>query len=400
MRRTPGAQLTSRRALALAVVLGLILTAALAAFGWPAIAYRDNDFASLWVMGRMLLDGGDQYDYATYVAAHRAIGSRALTIVLPDTASFYPLTTALVFAPFALLPIPIAAPLWFASQVVIGSSALVALASRLFPATLRRDLPLLLAFAWSCQPAWVLAEGGNMGGFLVGIAASSATFLLAGRPVLAGAVAGLLVVKPHPLFIALPLVLLAVPRPVAARMLGSALAVAGAIVTVTLVLRPGWIGEMLAQLGRVSTYAVRVRQATLFGLLGADFVWLAWVVVIAIVAASILWARTRPPLPLVIGAAVAVSLLTVPYGFSYDHVLLLVSVTAAIAVVSHAPSGMRAGMLVLLASAFIALPWVLYALAYRRGDESLNALTPLAILGVLVLAARLTPTRVSGSATS
>src|SRR5438445_7765822 len=156
------------RAAALALVITAVATAALAAFGWPAVCYRNEDFASFWVMGRMLLDGGDQYDFPTYLAAHRAIGSQALTIVIPGTASFYPLTTALVFVPFALLPIWLSAPLWLVTQTVAGLWALVAFARRVFPAAvLRRDLPMVLALAAFSQPAWRNAEGGNMGGLVV-----------------------------------------------------------------------------------------------------------------------------------------------------------------------------------------------------------------------------------------
>src|SRR2546428_2398899 len=154
----------TRRAAAVPLVSTAVAPAALAAFGWPAVSYRNEDFASFWVMGRMLLDGGDQYDFPTYVAAHKAIGSQALTIVIPGTASFYPLTTALVFVPFALLPIWLSAPLWLATPTVARLWALVAFARRVLPAeNVRRDLPVVIALPALSQPAWRNAEGGNMG---------------------------------------------------------------------------------------------------------------------------------------------------------------------------------------------------------------------------------------------
>jgi len=380
----------SRRELVVATAGTVVGTAALAALGWPAVSYRHEDFASFWVMGRMLLDGGDQYDFPTYLAAHQAIGSRALTIVIPNTASFYPLTTALVFVPIALLPIPLSAPLWLVSQTVVGLWALIAFARRLIPAALlRRDLPVIIALAAFSQPAWRNAEGGNMGGLVIGIAASSLALLLGGRYALAGAVAGLLVIKPHPLLIAMPLVLLALPRPAAVRTASSALAVGGAITLVSIALRPGWIGELLAELDRISAYAVNTRQATLFGLLGPDLRWLSWLAVAGTIVAFVVWLRARPALPVVIGAAVCVSLFCVPYAFSYDQVLLAVPAAVAVACVANAMPSARAAALAALAIAFVLLPWICYALAFQRGDESLNARAPLAILVALALAARI-----------
>ncbi len=377
------------RSIAVVLLVGVAAWAVLALLGWPASLYRDNDFASLWVMGRMLLDGGDQYDYASYVAAHRAIGSRALTIVLSDTASFYPLTTALVSAPFALLPVALAAPAWLVTQVTIVAGSLIALGRRLFPSTTRRDLFLLLGLAVSAQPTWLLFGGGNVGGFILGATALSATALLAGRPVLAGVFAGaLLAIKPHPLLIAMFLIVLAVPRGVAVRMVASAAAVAGAALAVTLLLRPGWIGEFVGQLGRVGAYAEHTRQSTLFGLLGPELTWLALLIAAGIVLAFILFLRRRPPLTLVIGAAVPVSLFCVPYGWSYDQIVLLVTIAVILSVISAAPPRRRVPMLVALALVVVGMSWTLYAVAFRRGDEALTALVPLAALVLLAFASR------------
>jgi hypothetical protein len=40
----------------------------------------------------------------------------------------------------------------------------------------------------------------------------------------------------------------------------------------------------------------------------------------------------------------------------------------------------------------VPLPWLLFVLAFRRGDESLTAVVPLAVLGVLALALRVRST--------
>jgi hypothetical protein len=290
-----------------------------------------------------------------------------------------------VFAPFALFPIPVAAPLWLVTQGASALAAIYALGRRLFASTLRRDLPVLVAFTVASQPVWVLAEGGNVGGFLLAIAATSAALLLADRPFAAGAVAGLLVIKPHPLLIAIPLLLLALPRDRAARMAAGGMVVAAPLVVVTLALRPTWIGEWLLPLGRIS--AAPVGRATLFGILPPEVRPLGWIVVIAIVVAFALWSRGRP-LPLVIGAAIPLAIFCAPYGWSYDHTVLFVTAAVIIALVARAPASLRMRVLILLALVTVPLPWVLYVTAFSRGEESWSIATPLALLATLAISAR------------
>ncbi len=383
-----------RRALVVIAIAG-VCAAALYALGWPEAQYRHNDFASFWVMGRMLLDGQDQYDFNAYVAAHQAIGSRALTIVVAGTPTFYPLTTALLCAPFAVFPVAIAAPLWLVSQVVLGAGALVALGRTLFPQTLRRDLTLLLGLAVAFQPAWLLAAGGNIGGFLLAIVASSAALLVSGRAYAAGAVAGLLVVKPHLFVFALLVLLLTLPRATLVRFFGAAAAVAGGLTAITLLIRPSWVLQLIAELGAIAAYASR--QATVFGLLGPDNALLAWGIVIASLFAVVAWARWKsPPAAFILAAAIPLSLFGTRYGWSYDHILLLVTVAVTLAILAPAPDRMRIALLLALAIAAIALPWATYVIAFQRGDESWSAIVPLAVLLVLAVATRVAPSWTHG----
>jgi hypothetical protein len=372
------------------LTVGLAAVAVLYVIGWPASPYRDNDFASFWVMGRMLLDGQDMYDFNAYVEAHRAIGSRALTIVVAGTPTFYPLTTALLCAPFAAFPLTIAAPLWLVTQIILGARALFALGRALFPTTLRRDLALLFGMAVAFQPVWLLAAGGNIGGFLLAIVGSSAALLVSGRPYAAGAVAGLLVVKPHLFILAFIVLLLTLPRAALVRFFGAAAAVAGGLTVITLLIRPGWIGELLAELGAITAYASR--QATVFGLLGPDNAVVAWTIVAASLIVMVAWARwKKPPAEFILAAAIPLSLFGTRYGWSYDHVLLLVAVAVTLAIISSAGERTRVAMLLAIAIAVVVLPWTTYAIAFQRGDESWSAVVPLAMLLVLAVAARVAP---------
>jgi len=373
----------TRRTAALVIAAAVLVTIALYLLGWPASEYVHVDFAGFWVGSRMLLDGADPYDFGPFLEMHQRIGSRGLAINPPGTAYGYPLTTALVFAPFALLPVSAAAPLWFVTQATLAMGALVALYRKLLGPHAGRHLPIFLALAVACQPAWLLAGGGNLGGYLLAISSTCAVLLLARHPSAAGAVAGLLVIKPHPLLLALLLILLVLPRRDAIRFAGSAAAVAGGIVLVTLVLRPGWIGEFLLPFSRIGGAAVP--RSTLFGLVGSALGPATWIIVVAIALAFLWWARVPRPMPFLLGAAIPISLFCIPYGWSYDHILLLIPVAVILATVARDTERTRLAILGLLAVVFIVLPWALYAIAFRRGDESWSAVVPVAMLATLAL---------------
>lgn len=375
------------RAVLLVAVTAVLATIGLAVAGEPARTYRDYDFGTFWVMGRMVLDGTDQYDYAAILAAHQAIGSRALTLVLPGTASAYPLTTSLIFVPFALVPFALAAPLWLVSQIIVAGVALIALARVVVPDTLRRDAFVLFGLLAASQPAWLLVQYGNMSGLLLAIAAATTAFLLARHAAAAGVGAGALVlVKPHPLLVALCLIPVALPRAVATRALVAAASTVLLVVVASIALEPTWIRDWASQLSAVAGFGMRVRLPTLFGLLGPDLALLSWGILAALVLGLFLYLRTGPPLPLGIATAVCVSLFATPFGHSFDHVILAIPLLVALGEVRDAVPWRRAIALAGLALAFVVTPWLLYVAAFRRGDESLNAITPLAVLFALALA--------------
>jgi glycosyl transferase family 87 len=370
----------------LLALAALVSFAALVVSGWPASLYRHNDFAGFWVGSRMLLDGLDPYDPALFLAAHERIGSLHYAINPPGIGYGYPLTAAVVFAPFALISLDIAAPLWLGVQIALAAVALFALGRALFPGTLRRDVPVLFALAVSCQPAWLLVVGGNVGGYLLAIAASATTCLIRGRPWLGGAIAGLLVVKPHPLFFAVIFILVAVPRAQAVRFAAAGASVGGAIMVASLALRPGWIGEFAGSMRSIG--GAPVRRATIFGLLGSELLILATVIVAVGVVAYAVWARrTRPTVAVAIAAAIPLSLVFAPYGWSYDETVLLVTAAVAIGLAADAQAVPRFITLVALASILVVASWGLYAIAFVRGNEALTALVPLGTLATLALAA-------------
>jgi hypothetical protein len=200
------------------------------------------------------------------------------------------------------------------------------------------------------------------------------------------------------LLAALLIVAVALPRRDALRAAAGAAAVAGPIVLLTLALRPGWIAEFLLPFTRIA--GAPVPRSTLFGLVPPDLRIVAVAIAIAIVVAAVAWARLRrPALALVIAVAVPASIFVVPYGWSYDHLVMLVSASVILALVADAPPPRRTAVLAALAAVFVLLSWTLFWVAFQRGHEGLSALTPLAVLALVyaALRARETPYRADGA---
>lgn len=346
---------------------------ALYVVGWPASVYRDFDFFGFWAGGRAVLEGLDPYDPRVAASLPRAFGS-AGNALLVGSGYGYPLPTALLTLPFSALPLPIAAPGWLVLQVAAAAAALIALGRRLFPATHRRDTFVLLALLGASQAAWVLAWSGNIGGFLIAIVAVALVLLLDGHAVAAGALLGLLVVKPHLFLWAVPLLL--VYSPARLRIAAGGAAVSGALLLASLVVLPGWPAGWLASALRLQ--GTNVSRANAWGPMPADARWLGWIAIAAALAAFLWWwAERRPDLATFFGVALALSLLGAPYVWSNDHVILGVTAAVALAHAARLGERERAAVLVALAVTLVFLPWLLYLRTWHTGDEPATGLIPL-----------------------
>lgn len=368
------------------VVLALIgAIALLAAIGWPARTYRDFDFIGMWLAGRGLLEGLDFYDPAVWLGLHLREGSEGYALI-PGTGFGYAMPAAILAAPFALLPLEIAAPLWFASQVALAASGLLALSRVLFRGSLRRDHVLLLGLIASSQPLWVSLFTGQVGGFILAIVAHATALLVKGRGLAAGVALGfLLLLKPHLFVWAIPILLVASParRALVAGMLASG----GSLVAISFAIHPDWPFAWLASAGR--TQAMNVSRANAWGIAPEDARWLGWLLVALVVAAFVVWWRAHPPVPWVWGAALCVSLFGTLYSWSYDHGILAVPAALIIAAIASRGPAVRVPILVALTASWIVLPWILYVHAHRTGEEPAAGLIPVAVLALLFVAYRL-----------
>lgn len=363
----------------------VLFIAVSASFDWPARSYRAGDFFGFWGASRAIIEGASPYDPLWFSDLARRTGAS-----LSFERSVYPPWTAIALLPFALLPFPLAASTWLATQLVAVGVTVVLLARRIGAA----ERPVFVAVAAGSQSLWLLIAGGNVSGLLFGAVGGTFIAAAAGRPFVAGAFFGLLAVKPHPFLFVGAAAMLAATVVERRRFVAGALATAGPLIAVSLAFRPAWLAEWLGAASGLQ--ASNGSNATLWtvgrilgtttgpttGLEAATIA--AAAAVIGAIAAWALWARAvRPSLPLAIAAAAPISLAVAPHGWSYDQLVLLVPLAAIFAAVGTRPEPQRRRRVVSLTVLAAAVPWSLYALAFRRGGEELSVLTPLLLFGAL-----------------
>ncbi len=147
-----------------------------------------EDFAQIWLGGRLALDGRihDVFVPELFKAAARAAFAAPHVPVIFS----YPPTTLLPAAALALVPYPVALGLWSLLQAALFTTALV-LATRAF---LPAWLAVLVALT---SPGLALTLPWGQFGAIIAALMTMGVLLLDRRPALAGVLLGLMAVKPQ-----------------------------------------------------------------------------------------------------------------------------------------------------------------------------------------------------------
>lgn len=284
---------------------------------WPSIrghAIWGRDFANVWTSGRLALEG--RLDLLYDLKAYSAYQTELFDGALRAHNYSYPPPTLLYTWAFGLLPYPVAFLSWLAL-----TGAAFAFAAR--PYLRDAGLPAWLALV---APATLLNVWAGHYGLLIGALWLGAFHLLPRRPVVAGVLIGLMLVKPH-LAILAPLIL---ARRGEWRAFAAAAATAAALVALSaLVFGPElwrtWLGVTVgvqtAMVDDVGTYFLTmmptiVPTVSAFGLPAAA----AWALQILAAAAAVAALLLRMPADSrSAGLAGAVAtFLVLPYAFNYD----------------------------------------------------------------------------------
>lgn len=347
---------------------------------------HDRDFSGFWLGGRLLIEGRDPYDPAVWKPALASIAP-VLAAAGPAGGGYgYPLWTAVLTLPFAVLPFDVASRAWIGAQAVVMSSGLVALVAALHGRSMRRDLVVLALSVFASQQWSDLIVVGNVGGFLCGIVSWSLTLLLRGRPGLAGAALALLLLKPQ-LFLVFVPALFVLFRGSWRRLLVGAAAVGAALVVVSLAVRPGWpagwfttIGSVVAELGPRATVWALVPGVPAANVLIAAGVAL-WVI--------LWWRHAAPPPEIVAAGVLPVSLFLAPHAGVYDGLVLFTSLAICLSIVPPTTRWRRPLAIVLVAGAAVFYPWLVQYQFDHHGHQGLGAVVPLLVLCCVVACDRL-----------
>jgi hypothetical protein len=364
----------------------LVVYAAVRSIEVVADAYF-YDLHFFWLGARILAQGGDPYDVATWDAAVRSsFAGFAAALRPPWPGSFpYPLWTAVAFLPLAALPLRAAAAVW-QFLLIAGTVTGAALALRSTGAP-SRALPLFLTLVLASQPFVLALIVAQFGGVLLFAIAAYAVAASSARQVASGLLLAVLALKPHVTAVLVPLAIGDMIARRRWRALGAAAGAVGLLVAWSLAARPSWPGEWIPL---VAERAAPSNGANLIGVLatfGVDRAWaLVAILLVLAAAAGLLAMSPRAPLDVVAVGACA-SLLVTPYSGSHDHLILAAAWARTLGVGIRSPPLTKALLLGALVLVVSLLPWVLYAYALSsRPDEALNGFVPLAGFAVLGLA--------------
>ena len=264
----------------------------------------------------------------------------------------YPPYVALVIAPLAVLPLPVATTLW----LLIGQASLLAACRLLtwFPGTAPALTPgpsnptaqhfrwlVLLVILW--PPALANLLFGQFAVLVLFLLVAVRSLLLRERPFLAGACLAAAIVKPQLMVLALPLLLVAAwGRPGWRRLWLGCLGGVALLLAAGFAIAPDWVAAWGQE---AATYARVAAPVSTVGLLlrltpATDWTWLVTLLLQAGVIAAVAWLalrlirqRSDGTLPQVAGLVAPVIIATslaIPPLYEWNSVLLLVPLAEAL----------------------------------------------------------------------
>ena len=361
----------------------LLLMAALAVgvvwlhwrFVVPPLDYANKDFMSLWTGGKAVWRGLNPYDAAVWGPLRAEYGSSWF----PDPRAPFPLWTFLLTAPFALLPLPLAAAAWltFGELLLAGSLWLLLRQRRAWSPG---DVAALILGAFLSPATILVLINGQFTFVLLACLTLSVVCSRRGQPFCAGIFLTILLFKPNPFILLAPLLGLWLLWQRRWRTIAGALTAAALLLGVTWLLEPGWLWGWLNVTAKTSVAEI---TPTIWGL-AAEIGGQVWPLVGLVLAAALsvgvgLVVFRQPPLSgtALMALALAASLLATPYTWSYEHALLYLPWAAWWA---RQPAGWTA-RLGWLGQTFL-LPWLVFGLAIGRVNDSFGFVVPLLALAV------------------
>lgn len=359
-------------AFASGLALGLVL---LFVFGFFDVRDRvvgHNDFTYTWAGARTVVDGGNPYEPSAWLGTAARYG----TTTPRETVFGYPPWIALAALPFALLPVPIASGIW-----TFGGMALAALALRLLLRGLDPAPPLVHFLSglalFASQPGSANMWSGQWTFVLLAVLVMAVVAVRERRrgPLVA---AFLLTTKPQLVVFAFPALARAANARWGPRYLALATVPPAIAIAIGWLAFPGWLEAWRTKLfeQRLAVQPPTTLANGLGDLIGPLGAVIAAGLVLALVGAGLAF---TPRGDAFLAVWLAISATAPIYSWSYDHLLLIVPLVIATAVVGR--RSRRAGVTFAAVGfgAFLIVPVLLYVVADARQNESFNIFVPLTV---------------------
>ncbi len=297
------------------------------------IDYRNSDFFSFWLAGRMVWTGQSQYSAVDWIQAHRQFEASWVS----DDRFLYPLPLAWFFVPLGILPLYHAFVIWdFLLGAMILLSSLLLLFRSKEPGQRAYILPILAGII-IFRPTFLTLFNGQLGGLLLIVLTGVVLFWEKEKWLAGGLLLSLVALKPN---IGVPILLILSFWLLAQKRLGALLGLAaGGLVLLLagMILNVRWLVEYLS-VGSTKVSATFGYVPTLWGLAAYStrFDRPATFAVGGIAVAAVLtgvlwliWKRRSDLAPLwAVILAITASLLVTPYSWPYDQLLLIIPMIA------------------------------------------------------------------------
>lgn len=357
--------------------------ALLATFGFVDIwenGIYGSDWSEIWAGPHVFVTGGNPYDPTTWTNAIDTLGVQHAGLPVYN----YPGWIPIILAPFGAMDLDPSARIWLGLTLFIGATGLFVLLDQILD-----RLPLaftLFGFALiASEPGIVTFYSGQWDFLIVGLLSLMALFLRRRRFATSGALASIMIVKPQLFLIAVPGLLRIALRRGGRRFAIAFIAISAVAALASTIAFPTWWGYYLdvpaAKAGDLRAAALPNGLRDIFGPIGI-FAGVALDLLLVAIALRFT-SRGSSALPV----WMAVSLVMAPYIFVYDHIIAIVPVAIATAIVAergraHAllVAALGFGLLVGGATLVHAFPGVAF------GSLAVNGLV-LYALAVLVVAA-------------
>ncbi|KAA3657190.1 MAG: DUF2029 domain-containing protein [Chloroflexi bacterium] len=367
--------------LILMVLIAIVMFAGLSWINYRFLTgphrYDDRDFVSLWAGGKAVIAGLNPYDPDVWGPWRISLGNTWV----PDSREPFPLWTLLFFLPFSILDLGWGAATWvaFSLYMLVGAS--------FFLGKIFNHLRLSLIEFFLLALGAALYRGGVLTLF-VGQLTFELLFILAlfmflvyrKRPFAAGLVLACVAFKPNPFILFVPLFGVWLLSRREWQIILGAITGAATLFLISWITIPGWLFQWFNVTGKTEVTQI---TPTIWGLayeLTPNW-WavtgLLLLIIITIVLGWLLVFNKNLTLYEATSLALGASILTTPYAWEYEHLLLLIPWMFIFYTLRQKSRWFASAIWV---TCIMVLPWLMFDVAMQRASATFTAVIPLLTL--------------------